>query len=104
MDREFGNAAGDCSIYNGFKLTVIFKSQSDFSRNRNLGRHSIGPAGAKSVAAMAAVVPSITRVDVRGNDIAGDGTTSSTVLCRATTPARVGVSRLDLTHTRPDDS
>jgi hypothetical protein len=39
----------------------------------NMGANSIGPIGAKSVAAMVAVAGALTRVDVRQNNIAGDG-------------------------------
>jgi Ran GTPase-activating protein (RanGAP) involved in mRNA processing and transport len=39
----------------------------------NMGANGIGPVGAKSVAAMVAITGALTRVDVRYNNIAGDG-------------------------------
>ena len=39
----------------------------------DLSRNRIGPDGAKAVAAVCALVASVTRVDVRYNNIAGDG-------------------------------
>ena len=39
----------------------------------NIVSNSIGPAGAKSVAAMAAVVASLTRLNVKYNDLGDEG-------------------------------
>jgi Ran GTPase-activating protein (RanGAP) involved in mRNA processing and transport len=39
----------------------------------NMGANGIGPVGAKSVAALVAITGALTRVDVRYNNIAGDG-------------------------------
>ena len=64
----------------------------------DIGRNSIGPAGAKSVAAMAAVVASVTKIFVGGNKLGDQG---ATVLCDALRESKVTkVQELDISSNR----
>ena len=82
-----GNQLGDegaiilCDALRESKVTKV--------QELGLANNRIGPHGAKAVAAMAAFVGSVTRVDVRYNDVTGDGASQLSAAVLANTKIEV---------------